>query len=62
MMLSLGMLDHSIKRKLLSSILAFHRIAVIILAIASLLPLDAFRAKKNCPPTMTMSNDPSHQK
>eukprot|EP00985_Skeletonema_marinoi_P025798 scaffold19296_cov156-Skeletonema_marinoi.AAC.6 len=35
MMLSLGILDHlNNERKLLSSILAFHRIAVIILAIA----------------------------
>ena len=61
MMLSLGILDHlNNERKLLSSILAFHRIAVIILAIASLLPLDAFREPRKTRP-MTISNDPSHQ-
>jgi len=46
MMLSLASLSLKKERKLLSSILAFHRIAVIILAIASLLPLDAFESQE----------------
>ena len=59
MMLSLGILDHlNNERKLLSSILAFHRIAVIILVIASLLPLDAFREpRKTRPMTMHQSRE-----